>query len=173
MFSALWQEICNDIVAAGGRFVNGEMLFQMELPEAVEALRKCIKVAVTFKSTYFDYKARAGTACPANPWRFQNGAIFGRLDAFLERLHDLLEIMVSYVQFNKLEKVEVGGTKGFWLTQVTTPASSHTCAPRAHCRKSCPIRHLCSCCADVALLTCMHACLRNRMYERSMLSFWR
>ena len=51
MFSALWQEICNDIVAAGGRFVNGEMLFQMELPEAVEALRKCIKVAVTFISS--------------------------------------------------------------------------------------------------------------------------
>jgi len=29
------------------------------------------KVCVTFKSTYFDYKARASTECPSNPWRFQ------------------------------------------------------------------------------------------------------
>jgi dynein heavy chain len=113
----LMQEICNDIVAAGGRFVNGEMLFQMEPQEAVDALRKGIKVAVTFKSTYFDYKARAGTSCPSNPWRFQNAAIFMRLDAFLERLHDLLELMQTILQFNKLERVEVGGTKGFFLSQ--------------------------------------------------------
>lgn len=42
-----------------------------------------------FKSTYFDYKARASMDVPENPWRVQNSALFGRLDRFLERCHDI------------------------------------------------------------------------------------
>ena len=92
-------------------------MFEIEPQEAVDALKVCLKVCVTFKSTYFDYKARAGTECPSNTWRFQNSALFSRLDAFLERLHDLLDMMQTILQFNKLERVEVGGTKGKQLTQ--------------------------------------------------------
>eukprot|EP00163_Fabomonas_tropica_P009916 TRINITY_DN1985_c0_g1_i1.p1 TRINITY_DN1985_c0_g1~~TRINITY_DN1985_c0_g1_i1.p1 ORF type:complete len:4225 (-),score=1474.45 TRINITY_DN1985_c0_g1_i1:598-13272(-) len=34
------------------------------------------------------------------------------LDSFLERVHDVLDLMQTIVQFNKLEKIEIGGTKG-------------------------------------------------------------
>ncbi len=44
-----------------------------------------------FKSAYFEYKARASVECPENPWRVQNSALFGRLDRFLERCHDVRE----------------------------------------------------------------------------------
>ncbi len=40
---------------------------------------------VAFKSVYFNYKAQAQAQNKANPWRFQNSALFARLDAFLER----------------------------------------------------------------------------------------
>ena len=54
--------------------------------------------------------------CPDNPWRFQNSALFVRLDSFLERCHDILELTNTVLQFSKLETVEVGGTKGKILT---------------------------------------------------------
>ena len=112
----LMREICNDLIRQAATFVSGEQMFEMEPQEAVDSLKICLKVCVTFKSTYFDYKARASTECPSNPWRFQNSALFARLDLFLERCHDVLDLMQTIVQFNKLEKIEVGGTKGKALT---------------------------------------------------------
>ena len=38
-------------------------------------------------------------------------ALFARLDAFLERCHDILDLTKTVLQFNKLERVEVGGTR--------------------------------------------------------------
>mmetsp|Transcript_13737 Transcript_13737/g.31794 ORF Transcript_13737/g.31794 Transcript_13737/m.31794 type:complete len:4493 (-) Transcript_13737:49-13527(-) len=112
----LMREICNDLICQACKFVSGESLFTVEPQEAVDNLKLCLKVCVTFKSTYFDYKARAGTECPSNPWRFQNSALFARLDSFLERCHDVLDLMQTILQFNKLERVEIGGTKGKTLT---------------------------------------------------------
>ncbi|KAJ1491167.1 dynein heavy chain, N-terminal region 1-domain-containing protein, partial [Baffinella frigidus] len=112
----LMREICNDLIRQAATFVSGDQMFEMEPQEAVDSLKICLKVCVTFKSTYFDYKARASTECPSNPWRFQNSALFARLDLFLERCHDVLDLMQTIVQFNKLEKIEVGGTKGKALT---------------------------------------------------------
>ena len=112
----LMREICNQLIRQAVEFVNGPEMFEVEPEAAVEALKTCLKVCVTFKSTYFDYKARASTECPSNPWRFQNSALFSRLDDFLERCHDVLDLMQTIVQFNKMERIEVGGTKGKALT---------------------------------------------------------
>jgi len=75
-----------------------------------------LRVCGLFKAVYFDYKTRVATECPNNPWRIQNTALFPRLDAFLERLHDLLELCRTVVQFGRLERVEVGGNKGRTLS---------------------------------------------------------
>jgi dynein heavy chain len=40
-----------------------------------------------------------------------------RLDSFLERCHDILHLCNTIKQFNKLEKIELGGTKGKSLTE--------------------------------------------------------
>ena len=65
---------------------------QMEPQDAAEKLRLVLKVLGTFKSCYLEYKARSAQQAPANPWRVQNGALFGRLDAFLARCQDVLEL---------------------------------------------------------------------------------
>lgn len=39
-----------------------------------------------------------------------------RLDSFLERCHDILHLTNTLMQFNKLDKKELGGTKGRHLT---------------------------------------------------------
>lgn len=51
-----------------------------------------LKVLGTFKSYYLEYKARSAAQVPSNPWRVQNGALFGRLDAFMARCQDVLEL---------------------------------------------------------------------------------
>lgn len=89
----------------------GTELMQMEPQEAVDKLRVTVRVLTAFKSYYFDNKTRTLDVTPLNPWKFQNSAIFGRLDAFLDRCNDLLNFSQTALQFHKLERVEIGGTK--------------------------------------------------------------
>jgi len=116
----LMREICNSLIAQATKYVSGEQIFAMieneEANQAVNMLKTTLHVCGTFKSTYFDYKNTANAECPANPWKIQNNALFMRLDSFLERCHDILDLTQTIVQFSKLAKIEVGGTKGKTLT---------------------------------------------------------
>jgi dynein heavy chain len=116
----LIREICNALIKQSCDYVSGEEIFRLidenEAGHAVEKLKTTLKVCGTFKSTYFDYKATANAECAANPWRIQNNALFVRLDTFLERCHDILDLTQTIVQFSELGEIEVGGTKGKTLT---------------------------------------------------------
>ncbi|OQS01624.1 dynein heavy chain [Achlya hypogyna] len=116
----LVRQICNEIIRKAFAYMNGTQLFQLiasdETPRALEVLKTTLRVCAHFKAVYFDYKAKASTECPQNQWRVQNNALFLRLDAFLERCHDVLELTQTILQFGKLAKIEVGGTKGKTLT---------------------------------------------------------
>jgi dynein heavy chain len=116
----LMREICNSLINQACKYVSGEQIFALieseEANKAVEQLKTTLLVCGTFKSTYFDYKATANAECPANPWRIQNNALFMRLDSFLERCHDILDLTSTIVQFSKLASIQVGGTKGKTLT---------------------------------------------------------
>ena len=112
----LMRQICNDLIMQACKYVDGSEILQVEPQEAVDKLKATLKICGTFKSFYFDYKAKTTTETPENPWRFQNSALFVRLDSFLERCHDILDLTQTILQFDRLEKVEVGGTKGKILT---------------------------------------------------------
>lgn len=116
----LMREICNSLIKQATKYVSGEQIFTMieseEANQAVAMLKMTLNVCGAFKSTYFDYKTTANAECPANPWKIQNNALFMRLDSFLERCHDILDLTQTIVQFSKLAKIEVGGTKGKTLT---------------------------------------------------------
>ncbi|KAL0038617.1 hypothetical protein WJX79_000048 [Trebouxia sp. C0005] len=112
----LIREMCNDLIMQACKFVPGPELMQMEPQEAVDKLRQTVRVLSAFKSYYFDNKARTLEETPNNPWKFQNSALFGRLDTFLDRCNDVLNLSQTALQFHKLERVEVGGTKGKTLT---------------------------------------------------------
>lgn len=92
-------------------YFAGPDLMQMEPQEAVDKLRLTARVLIAFKSYYFDNKARTLQETPNNPWKFQNSALFGRLDAFLDRCNDVLNLSQTALQFHKLERIEIGGTK--------------------------------------------------------------
>lgn len=116
----LMREICNSLIKQAKKYVSGEQIFQMieseEANNAVTMLKTTLNVCGEFKGTYFDYKSTANAECPNNPWKMQNNALFLRLDSFLERCHDILDLTQTIVQFSKLSKIEIGGTKGKTLT---------------------------------------------------------
>lgn len=116
----LVREVCNTIVRQALSFVNGPTLFDLveeqSSGEAVNMLKTTLRVCGVFKTSFFDAKAKSLEETPNNTWRVQNSAIFGRLDNFLERCHDMKDFANTVVQFSLLANIEVGGTKGKTLT---------------------------------------------------------
>jgi dynein heavy chain len=88
------------------------MISSEETFEACEKLQITIDVCTKFKDAYFEYKAKA-----EGHWKLTTNALFVRLDSFLERCHDILHLTNTIVQFNKLAKIDLGGTKGKTLTE--------------------------------------------------------
>ncbi|CAM9099296.1 unnamed protein product [Ectocarpus fasciculatus] len=121
------REMCNTLIGRATDMLAGGEIFRLieqdQQREAIKLLETSLKVLGNFKTTYFDYKAKAAVQCPSNPWRAQNNAVFARMDAFLERCHDVLDLTVTIAQFQKLANLEVGGTKGKVLT--TSVAQIH------------------------------------------------
>jgi len=120
----LMREICNTIIRQARTYLNGDAIFELieagETNTAIKMLQACLRVFGKLKSTYFDYKTKASAECAENPWRVQNNAVFVRLDSFLERCHDILDFAQTILQFSKLQKIEVGGTKGKTLSTSVT-----------------------------------------------------
>ena len=60
--------------------------------------------------------------CPSNPWRVQNNAIFSRIDAFLERCHDVLDLTTTIAQFQKVGAMTVDRSPGpRWMHTIQEP----------------------------------------------------
>jgi dynein heavy chain len=112
----LIREVCNAIISKARDFMPGPAIFQLiaseETFEACEKLATTIDICTKFKDAYFEYKAMS-----ENTWKLTTNALFVRLDSFLERCHDILHLTMTIVQFNKLAKIELGGTKGKPLTE--------------------------------------------------------
>lgn len=64
-----------------------------------------------FKDAYFEYKAKA-----KNQWKITTNALFVRLDSFSERCQDIMHLTSTIIQFNRLQRIEIGNTKGRQLT---------------------------------------------------------
>ena len=112
-------EICNDLVEQARRFVTAPEIFAIEPPEAVARLTLALRVCEEFKTTFYEFRGKSVAECPDNPWQIQVNALFARLDSFLERCYNLLNLTQTITQFLKLEKVDVGGNKGEMLTTST------------------------------------------------------
>jgi dynein heavy chain len=115
----LMREICNVIIAQACRYISGPQIFNMianeEAKEAVEKLEKTLEICTSFRDKYFLYKDIAEQQSNGG-WKIQSNALFVRLDSFRERCRDILDFTKTIVQFFKLERIDVGGTKGKLLT---------------------------------------------------------
>ena len=119
--AVLIRQMGNSLINAACKFVSGELIFTLieneEIGTAIEKVKTTLKICTSFKSTYFAYKETANAECPSNPWRVQNSSLFMRLDHFLDRCHDVLDLVQTIEQFYRLGKIEVGGTKGKTISE--------------------------------------------------------
>ncbi|CCD13391.1 unnamed protein product [Trypanosoma congolense IL3000] len=112
----LLRQMCNDLIAMAIEHVSVEEFAKgFEKKDAIARLAETLSICGQFKATYFHYKSLVASV--AKPWNFQNSAFFSRLDVFLERCHDLMDIMETAVLFDKMENIKVGGTKSILHTR--------------------------------------------------------
>ena len=104
------QEICNDVIEQARVFIQPAEIFASEPEEAADRIRLALKVCESLRQSYQDCKRK--TLEGPRPWNFDSKLVFGRLDIFLYRVNQILDLFDTIVEFNRLEKVEVGGTKG-------------------------------------------------------------
>lgn len=112
----LIREICNAIISQAFKFINGEQIFDYikaeQTKEANDRLATTVLVCSKFKEAYYIYKDKTD-----NEWRITTSALFKRLDDFADRCQDIIYLTSTIIQFNKLDKIEIGGTKGKTLSE--------------------------------------------------------
>ena len=79
--------------------------------DAHKMLSTTLEVCSKFKEAYYEYKAKAD-----NEWKLTAAALFVWIDQFAERCQDIQHLTSTIMQFSKLPKIEIGGTKGRQLT---------------------------------------------------------
>ncbi|KAH8382612.1 hypothetical protein KR009_004377 [Drosophila setifemur] len=140
--SVLLRCICNMMVHRAAEDLEFPLLFQGDADEGLLKIKRTTEVLELFKQRILDYKERyashqvllpalpgasstaASTSTSPPPddqqqlWRFCHEDVFGQtLDGFLAQLVELRQVFDAAVQFQQLEKLEVGGLRGKILTE--------------------------------------------------------
>jgi len=119
--AVLIREMCNSIITQATKFINGPDVFNMiaseEASECYDKLDKTLQVCTAFQKTYELYRRKAAEN-GGEGWKMKPEALFVRLDAFRERCRDTLDFTRMVMQFTKLERIDIGGTKGKLLSEM-------------------------------------------------------
>ncbi|XP_030369376.1 dynein beta chain, ciliary [Scaptodrosophila lebanonensis] len=137
----LVRSVCNLLVHRAAEDLEFPMLFQGDADEGLQKINKTCEVLEFFKQRMLEYKERYSNnqiVLPSLPhtssatppaasgtpddlqqlWRFSSDDVFGQtLDGFLSQLAELRQVFVAAVQFQSLEKLEIGGLRGKLLTE--------------------------------------------------------
>lgn len=131
------RQVCNSLIAQATRYISGSSVFEMIQSEAQECytmLETVTRALESLQDSYHTYRnlSEQGNSSAAvltaksdastggvmgTGWRLRNNVVFGRLEAFGERVGDILDFVKTVLQFHKLERVDIGGTKGKVLSQ--------------------------------------------------------
>jgi dynein heavy chain len=111
----LISEMTTDIIASAVEAVDPTTLFTSERQEVIKNITSVLHVCGHFKAVFFHFKGRSAKELQ-RPWRFQNAALFRRLDAFLERLHDVLDVLETAALFERAANIRIGGSDGIALS---------------------------------------------------------
>ena len=101
----------NDIIDVARESITVQDVFASDTEEIYKTLTTTLVHLGEFKNAFFFYKA-VSVKEHQRPWRFQNTALFKRLDMFLERIHDLLDLVETATLFGRLANLRVGGVAG-------------------------------------------------------------
>jgi dynein heavy chain len=110
----LIRKICNAIIAKGQEFIHSNIFNKiLDDPEKeIQVLEQTREIIQKFMKAYFQYKD-----IEEDGWKITRNVIFYRLDAFNDRVGDILNVARSYNEFSKMSTKTIGGIKGEALGQ--------------------------------------------------------
>uniref|UniRef100_A0A3B5A740 Dynein axonemal heavy chain 11 n=1 Tax=Stegastes partitus TaxID=144197 RepID=A0A3B5A740_9TELE len=126
----LLQEFCNLIAFA---YLIPEELFKMELEEGMERVQISISVLRAFKQLFHTHRKKIPQYYRHSQniklWDFPATLVFKRSDCIVERLLMIEELFATALDFLKLEKIELGGSRGKILSEMVFSMSEefHDC----------------------------------------------
>ena len=106
--------VCNAIIEMAKEYITVSEIFQIEIPDATDKLINILNICSAMKKKYFYYKNFSFQN--KNQWKIQNQIIFDTLDLFLERCHDILDILKNTALFARLEAMKIGGASSIELS---------------------------------------------------------
>ena len=87
-----------------------ELITQREVQECNDNVEEVLQMRSAFQRCYLKYRSSAKD--PPGGAHTMKTAFFARLDSFRARTADMLDFCRIALQFRRLEKVGIGGTKG-------------------------------------------------------------
>ncbi|XP_054619923.1 dynein axonemal heavy chain 9-like isoform X2 [Dunckerocampus dactyliophorus] len=117
----LLQEICNVFIQQARAYLVPEEFLRGEVSESLLKVQTSLDILEVFRSTYKDRRANLGqyqrNGSLVKPWDFSPVLVFSGLDRFIHRLKSTEDILLTAVDFLKLEKLEIGGDRGRALSK--------------------------------------------------------
>ncbi|XP_026835009.1 dynein beta chain, ciliary isoform X2 [Drosophila erecta] len=111
----------NSLIDCVNRTVEPDSIFQGDVDEAYKKLDINMQHLEYYKYIYNECrnslkKFKIGTTFNSQDWTWHPDEIFGRLDKFLVRMEELKDLFNTGRDFQKLEKIVMGGLKGRQVT---------------------------------------------------------
>lgn len=79
----------------------------------MDKLKSVIRTLETLNAEFVSAQERVATM--GKPWNFDGRSMFKRLSTFEQRVKNIMELFDTIIEFNRLEKIEIGGTKVNYL----------------------------------------------------------
>ncbi|XP_075889814.1 dynein axonemal heavy chain 9 isoform X2 [Nelusetta ayraudi] len=112
----LLQETCNLLVQQARDYLVAEEILRGEVVESLSKVQTTVDILQLFRNTYEDRRANLSqyrqNGRSVKPWDFPSLLIFSGLDQFLSSVNTIKEILLTAVDLQKLEKLEIGGVRG-------------------------------------------------------------
>jgi dynein heavy chain, axonemal len=88
---SILEKLNNDVVHAALQYVNGSSIFALPPEQSERRLLTAIQLFARLRGTYQHYKEEAATT--EDPWKTQDELVFSLTDQFVERCHDMIDLV--------------------------------------------------------------------------------
>ena len=119
--SVCFEKLGNNIIQLATSEISGKGILSDTTPRAESLLRQAVMVSAILRTVFIDYRLKSEhDRSGSNPWKIQENSVFAKLDLFLERCHDILDLVETNQQFVQLKNTVIGGARGKKLTRMVT-----------------------------------------------------
>ncbi|XP_031327312.1 dynein beta chain, ciliary-like [Photinus pyralis] len=120
--TTLLKEVANLFISAITAQLDPSTIFQGEPEDMVKKINTCLRLINIFRISFEEVRANLASYFKTpdiqpKPWTFHQRTVFQRLMDFVERLELVKSILLAAIEYQKLERIEIGGIKGRLLSK--------------------------------------------------------